>query len=371
MQYCSVRVGLIINPIAGMGGMVGLKGTDTPEVLQEAVRRGAHPLAQERADEALRAAGDLFGYDFLTAGGAMGEDVLRRHTPRVSVLYSPGEVTSDKDTKAACSAILGAGVDLLMFAGGDGTAMDIMDIVDESVPVIGIPSGVKMHSGVFANTPRDAGTLLRRTRVEGLPSHRAEVMDIDEDEVRQGRISASLHGYMLTPEEPTLMQPYKLAIGGANEEQHKEAIAKYFVDTMLPGVLYILGPGTTMDAVGKRLGIDKTLLGVDLVADRGLLAKDVDEDTILKTLEAYPEARIVVSPIGAQGFIFGRGDQQISHRVIEKVGVRNVIVIATPIKMMETKVLRVDTGDTDLDEELRGYGKVIIGYGLQQVAPIN
>jgi len=366
-----VRVGLVINPIAGMGGAVGLKGTDTPEVLEEAVRRGARPIAQGRTEEMLRAAGDLEGYDFFTAGGAMGENVLRSHTPRVTVVYTPGEVTAEEDTKAACSAVLEAGVDLLLFTGGDGTARDVMDVVDETVPVIGIPSGVKMHSGVFANTPGDAGVLLRRTRIENLPAHRTEVMDIDEAEVREGRISASLHGYMLTPEEPTLMQPYKLTLGGATEEQHKEAIARYFVDNMSPGVLYILGPGTTIGAVGDRLGVSKTLLGVDLAVDRRLLEKDVDEDTILRTLQSYPEARIVVSPIGAQGFIFGRGDQQISPRVIEKVGIRNIIVIATPIKMRATKALRVDTGDPRLDEQLRGYGKVLIGYGLQQVAPVN
>lgn len=366
-----MRVGLVINPIAGMGGAVGLKGTDTPEILEEAVRRGAHPLAQDRTDEALRAAGELDGYDFLTAGGQMGEDMLRRHTPRVTVVYAPGEVTTEKDTGAACVAVLRAGVDLLLFTGGDGTARDVMDVVGEDVPVIGIPSGVKMHSGVFANTPRDAGALLRRTRVEKLPPHQAEVMDIDEAEVREGRISASLYGYMLTPDEPSLMQPYKLALGGATEDQHKEAIAKYFVENMVPGMLYILGPGTTMDAVGKRLEINKTLIGVDLVVDRRLLAKDVDEATILKALDTYPEARIVVSPIGAQGFIFGRGNQQISHRVIERVGIRNVIVIATPIKMRETRVLRIDTGDAELDEKLRGYGKVLIGYGIQQVAPIG
>jgi predicted polyphosphate/ATP-dependent NAD kinase len=167
------------------------------------------------------------------------------------------------------------------------------------------------------------------------------------------------------------MQPFKMALGGGTEDDHKEAIAAYFVEQMHPGMLYILGPGTTVEAVGRKLGVDKTLLGVDLVVDGRLLAKDVDEDTILKALGAYPEARIVVSPIGAQGFIFGRGNQQISHRVIEKVGVRNIVILATPFKMQETKVLHVDTGDPELDEELRGYGKVLIGYAKQLIAPIE
>ncbi len=365
-----MRVGLIINPIAGMGGAAGLKGTDTAEILEEAMRRGARPIAQRRTEEALRAAGDLEGYEFFTAGGTMGEDVLRRHTPRVTVVYTPGDPTGEKDTREACTAILKAGVDVLMFTGGDGTARDIMDVIGEAAPVIGIPSGVKMQSGVFANTPQDAGALLRRTRVENLPAHPSEVMDVDEEEMRRGRLSGSLYGYMLTPSEPALMQPYKLALGGATEDQHKEAMAKHFIDNMENGVLYILGPGTTIKALADRLGISKTLLGVDLVADRRLLAKDVDEDAILRALPQYSKAKIVVSPIGAQGFIFGRGNQQISHRVIEMAGIRSIVVMATPNKLRETRVLRVDTGDPELDERLRGYIRVIIGYALQQVAPV-
>lgn len=347
-----------------------MKGTDSPEILAEAIRRGARPMAPDRTAKALQAAGDLEGYEFFTAGGAMGEDVLRARTDRVTVVHSPSESTSDRDTRDACAALLKAGIDLLLFAGGDGTARDIMDAVREQVPVIGIPSGVKMHSGVFANTPHDAGVLLRRARIEDLPAHRTEVMDIDEVEVRQGRISASLYGHMLTPEEPRLMQPFKMALGGGNEDDHKEAIATYFVEHMHPGMLYILGPGTTIDEVGKKLGIAKTLVGVDLVVDGRLLGKDVDEDAILAALEVYPEARIVVSPIGAQGFIFGRGNQQISARVIERTGIRNIVILATPFKMQETRTLHVDTGSEELDEALRGYGKVLIGYGKQLIAPI-
>jgi predicted polyphosphate/ATP-dependent NAD kinase len=369
-HYIAVRVGLVINPISGMGGAVGLKGTDSPAVLAEAIRRGARPMAPERAAMALQGAGDLAPYEFFTAGGAMGEDVLRARTNKVTVIYAPSESTSDQDTRDACAALLKVGIDLLLFAGGDGTARDVMDAVGEQVPVIGIPSGVKMHSGVFANTPRDAGILLDRVRIEALPSHRTEVMDLDEEEFRQGTISASLYGYMLTPEEPRLMQPFKMALGGGSEEDHKEAIAAYFVENMRPGVLYILGPGTTIEVVGRKLGIAKTLLGVDLVVAGRLLRKDVDEDAILSALNVYPEARIVVSPIGAQGFIFGRGNQQISSRVIEKTGIRNVVILATPFKMQETKTLHVDTGSIELDEALRGYGKVLIGYGKQLIAPI-
>jgi len=366
-----MKVGLLVNPIAGMGGSVGLKGTDSAEVLAEAVRRGAVPLAPARAAEALRSAGELDNFEFYTAGGAMGEDVLKGFVDRMVVVYTPADGTDHGDTEAAARALVAAGVEVILFAGGDGTARDILDAVGESVPVIGIPSGVKMHSAVFANTPGDAGRLLRRFLIDGLPTHRAEVMDIDEAEVRRGRISARLYGTLLTPEDPGLLQPFKLILGGGTEEEHKEAIAQYLRVNMRPGVLYILGPGSTVEAVGRALGIDKTLLGVDAVLDGRQVAKDADERTLLRLLDQHQEARIVVSPIGAQGFIFGRGNQQISATVIRKVGVRNVVILATPQKLKETRELKVDTGDQQLDEELRGYGKVVIGYGIQQVVPIS
>mgnify|MGYP000932172206 CR=1 FL=1 len=366
-----MKVGLLINPIAGMGGSVGLKGTDSAEVLDEAVHRGAIPIASRRAAEALNTAGDLEAYYFFTAGGAMGEDVLKTMIDHMTVVYTPGSTTSDKDTMLAARALKDAGIDVLVFAGGDGTARDIMDAIGDSVVVIGIPSGVKMHSGVFANTPRDAGLVLRRLRVEELPSRLAEVMDIDETEFRQGRLSARLYGYMLTPQDPGLIQPFKLVIGGGTDDEHKEAIARYIAETVRPGTLYILGPGTTVEAIARALDIQKTLLGVDAYKDGVQLAADVNERELLRLLDDADDAKIIVTPIGAQGFIFGRGNQQISPRVIRRVGVRNVMVVATPLKMKDTKTLRVDTGDPQLDDELRGYGKVVIGYGKQLVAPIE
>lgn len=366
-----MKVGLLINPIAGMGGSVGLKGTDSTEILEEAIRRGAAPMAARRTVEALRSAGDLDEYEFYTAGGGMGEDVLKELAKGMIITYTPRGPTTKEDTQRAARSLMDSGIDVLMFTGGDGTARDVMDAIGDAVPVIGVPSGVKMHSGVFANTPRDAGLLLRRLRVEGLPSRMAEVMDIDEAEFREGRLSARLYGHMRTPEDPGLIQPFKLVVGGGTDDEHKEAIARYIAENVRPGTLYILGPGTTMGAIGKELGIDKTLLGVDAFKDGVQVAKDADERELLDLLEKEGGARIIVTPIGAQGFIFGRGNQQISPRIIRRVGLRNVIVVATPMKMRDTKRLRVDTGDPRLDEELRGYGKVVIGYGRQLVTPIE
>ncbi|WP_019176902.1 ATP-NAD kinase family protein [Methanomassiliicoccus luminyensis] len=167
------------------------------------------------------------------------------------------------------------------------------------------------------------------------------------------------------------MQPFKVAWGGGTEDEMKDALAEYFVGEMQASVLYILGPGTTMEAVGRKLGIDKTLLGVDAVYDWKQVAKDADEAALLALLDSYPDARIVVTPIGQQGFIFGRGNQQISPEVIWKAGVKNVVVLATPLKMRETRTLRVDTGDILLDDELRGYQRVIVEYGKQLVATVR
>ncbi len=370
-QSTSVRIGFLINPIAGMGGAVGLKGTDTAEILEEAVERGAVPQAGGRAVEALKAIGPLHGYDFITAKGRMGELVLRDFDAQYEIAYVPGNPTGPEDTKAACRAFLERGAEVLLFAGGDGTARDIMDAVDERIPVIGIPSGVKMHSGVFATTPHNAGILLKRFKVESLATRKAEVMDINEDDFRRGRLSASLYGYVLTPYEPSLVQSMKITLGGGSEEADKDAIGLFVSERMENDVLYILGPGSTVEAVARALEIPKTLLGVDVVLNGKLLMQDATESDLLALLQTHPQARIVISPIGAQGFIFGRGNQQISPSIIRQVGPRNVIVMATPGKLRETRVLRVDTGDPALDKELRGYGKVVISYGMQRIVPIE
>ncbi|NLI73382.1 MAG: ATP-NAD kinase family protein [Euryarchaeota archaeon] len=366
-----MKVGLIINPIAGMGGSVGLKGTDSIEILNEALRRGAESISGTRAFEALQSAGDLRAYQFFTAGGLMGESVLKELVERMVVVYEPSDKTSREDTKKAASALMDTEIDVLVFAGGDGTARDIMDIVGDEITVIGIPSGVKMHSGVFANTPRDAGLLLKRYRIEELSSHLAEVMDINESEFRKGRLSAHLYGYMLVPEDQGLIQSFKLTVRGSGERDYKEAIGRYIADNIDHNKLYILGPGTTIEAIGRELDVDKTLLGVDAFQNDKLVAKDVDEAALLELLDGVKDAEIIVTPIGAQGFIFGRGNQQISSRVIRRVGISNITVVATPVKMRETKRLKVDTGDQALDEELRGYSRVIIGYGRQLVTSIG
>ncbi len=357
------KLGLIVNPIAGMGGRVGLKGTDGPEIVARARELGAEPVAPARAVEAMRAL-KRFNLDFelLTYPAEMGEDEAREagFSPEVMGKIISGQTTA-QDTIRAAKEMSKRGVNLILLVGGDGTMRDAIGAVGTATPLLGVPAGVKLHSAAFANTPEAAAEVAARFFREGLPLHEAEVMDIDEEAYREGRLVARLEGYARVPYEPTMVQATKEGSTGL-ELVDQKAIARWVMELMERERMYALGPGTTTRAVAEELGIyDSTLLGVDLIEDYKLVAKDANEKQILKAIEGKP-ATIIVSPIGNQGFILGRGNQQLSPAVVRKVGKENVLVIATPQKLSSTPTLKVDTGDAKLDDEFRGYIKVITGY---------
>ncbi|MEM3421095.1 MAG: ATP-NAD kinase family protein [Candidatus Hadarchaeum sp.] len=365
------KLGFVVNPIAGMGGRVGLKGTDGPEILARARELGAEPVAPIRAVRFLHAL-KKFSSELmiLSYPAEMGENEAKEAElePRVIGRITSGSTTSE-DTKRAAREMLAEKVDLLVFAGGDGTAADILSAVDSKVPILGVPTGVKMHSAVFANTPEAAAEVAARFLLYGLPLREAEVMDIDEDEFRKGRLVARLIGYGMVPYEPMMVQSTKEGSTG-HELADQKAIARWVVEMMEKEHVYILGPGTTTRAVAEELGIyDSTLLGVDLIEDYRLLAKDVNEAMILDAIRNKP-ATIIVSPIGRQGFILGRGNLQLSPRLLRKVGKKNLWVLSTPQKLAITPTLKVDTGDVDLDEEFRGYIKVITGYRQSKMVKV-
>ncbi|MFQ5975183.1 MAG: ATP-NAD kinase family protein [Candidatus Hydrothermarchaeales archaeon] len=360
------KIGFLINPIAGMGGRVGLKGTDGEEILKEAVKRGAEPISKIRAKEALEGLTE-YQFEILTSGGKMGESVLQEiGFLNFLVVYSPSDITTAQDTIDACRDFLQNDVDLILFCGGDGTARDIYGVIGKKRPILGIPAGVKMHSSVFAITPKAASKIVIDFLEGKSIMGEGEVVDTDEDKYRKGELDVRLYGYALTPKAPALLQSSKSAFYGITEEKAKEAIASFAAEFMRDGSLYILGPGSTVMKISDLMGIEKSLLGVDLVKDGKLLCKDAGEQEILKILEKEGKAKILVSPIGAQGFVFGRGNQQISAEVIKKVGVENIIILATPQKLEQTPVLLVDTGDSNLDAQLSGERQVIAGYRLAQ-----
>jgi len=375
-------VGLIVNPVAGLGGRVGLKGSDGAEIQRRARALGAEPQAQARAAEALRRLRRVPDLSVLTYPGEMGEDAARAAglEPEVIGSIAPGETSAD-DTRRAARDLHARGVDLLLFAGGDGTARDVFEAVGLEQPALGIPAGVKIHSAVYATSPAHAGELAAlylEDQVSGL--REAEVMDIDEEAFRQGSLSARLYGYLRVPYRASLIQSQKVPTSG--EEESMAEIAADVAAKLEAGALYILAPGTTTRAIARELGVQKTLLGVDVVRATGdpenpaeLVVADANEAGLLRLLDALEEgqgARIVVTPIGGQGYIFGRGNQQISPRVIRRVGKDNVVVVSTPAKLhaLGTQPLLVDTGDDAVDEMLSGYVMVVTGYNQRAVRKV-
>jgi predicted polyphosphate/ATP-dependent NAD kinase len=367
-----MRLGVVVNPIAGMGGRYALKGSDDVELLAVARERGAVPVAPGRATAALRPLAALDGdIEVLAYAGEMGELEARRAGLDPDVVGSVGAVTSAADTRAAAAAMVERNVDLLVFVGGDGTAVDVLRAIGDQVPVLGVPAGVKMHSAVFAVNPRSAGELAARLVRGGVRRvRRAEVMDVDESQLRKGAISARLHGFMNVPVERSLVQSAK-ARSPASEAEAQEAIAHHLVDNVLGERTWLIGPGTTTAAVMTTLGLEKTLLGVDVVRSGARVAADADELALLE-LVTPGDGGIVVTPVGGQGFLFGRGNQQLSASVIAQVGREQIVIVATETKIagLGGSPLRVDTGDSAVDASFAGYARIVVGYNREIVYPI-
>jgi predicted polyphosphate/ATP-dependent NAD kinase len=360
------RLGVIVNPIAGMGGRVGLKGSDGAEILLRARQLGARPESPGRAVTGLEVVARARDrVEILTYPDEMGENECREAglDPTVIGSIRSGETTAE-DTERAAAEMVAAGVDLILFAGGDGTARNICHAIGEKAPVLGIPAGVKIHSAVYAVTPRSSGEVAARFLEGSLEDTRtAEVMDIDEEAFREGVVAAKLYGYLLVPEERRLVQNVKS--GGIQWERH--ALRRIAEDVIVgmenDDSYYMIGPGTTTRALMEALGLENTLLGVDLIRNRKVVANDVTEARLLEVVASH-RARIVVTVIGGQGHVFGRGNQQLSPRVIRRVGRENIVIIATREKLISLagRPLLVDTGDEELNRELAGYTRVTTGY---------
>jgi predicted polyphosphate/ATP-dependent NAD kinase len=366
-------VGFIVNPIAGMGGAVGLKGTDGKTILNRAIELGAKPIAPARAETFLSALYPAKNSIRLVVGaGNMGEDEAKHCGFPCTILGEKKKETIAEDTRKTAQEMAEQGVDLLVFCGGDGTARDILKAVGTARPVLGVPTGVKMHSAIFAVNPQAAARVATGFLWGELPLKETEVMDVDEQAFREGHVSDELYGYVLTPYEPHLIQENKMASPMTEGElRNQAAIAIYVIENMKPDVLYIIGPGTTTRTIGDLLDAKKTLLGVDVFCNKKIVASDVNEKQILAAIHGKT-AQVIVTPIGGQGFIFGRGNQQISSQVIRLVGLDNIIVVATDSKLQSLKSLRVDTGDSRLDETFRARNiKVVADYKAEYLMPVE
>lgn len=359
------RLGVIINPIAGIGGTVSLKGSDGSAIQERALALGAVPHAYDRTVEALEQLVSIQSeFQIITYPGEMGADASTAcgFQPTVIGNITPGKTTA-ADTQRAAQEMSEMGIDLLLFAGGDGTARDIVRAIGTVTPVLGIPTGVKIYSAVYATNPKSAGRLAALyLRGRATELREAEVVDIDEEDVRQGVVSVILYGYLKIPYQRSLVQNLKSA-SPPSEQYSASAIAFAIIEQMVTDWLYVLGPGTTTRAITDRLGLAKTLIGVDVILNHQLLAVDVTEKQLLNLLDQH-NAKIIVTPIGGQGYIFGRGNQQISAEVIRRVGKENIIVASTKDKIVALRgqPLLVDTGSQIVDRLLCGFIKVVTGY---------
>ncbi len=364
------RIGLIVNPVAGMGGSVGLKGTDGT-MRDRAIELGAKPVAPTRTREFLSHIGHRDDITLLVAPAAMGDDYVEGIDIDASVIGSVGSKTTGEDTKRLAAQMLTDGIDLLVFVGGDGTARDICDAIGLKLPVVGVPSGVKVYGSVFALNARAAAAMLDAF-VEGVEVSEEEVLDIDEQAFRRGILDARLYGYLLVPNAVQFLQGGKEASSlGGSIVANKQEIAAYVAGHMESDTLYLLGPGTTVQAIADELGICKTLLGVDAVYNKTLIGTDINERGILELLEQHPRSKLIVTPLGGNGFIFGRGNRQFTPGVIARVRRENIVVVATRDKIDKLKCLRVDTDDYGLDRALSGYMDVITGYKYSKLVRVE
>jgi len=361
-------LGFIVNPIAGMGGRVGLKGTDM--VVKEAIAKGAKPVAPQRAIEFLQKLKENArekSIEVLTCPTIMGEEEARKASFPVRVLEMKiGKETSAEDTKEAVRLLSAVKVDLIVFVGGDGTAKDILDAMLEcdEVPVLGVPSGVKMYSGIFAVNPSDAVDVVLAFALKQAEIVEFEVIDADEAAIRSDTFAVRLYGFLKGPFLPMHVQGSKqISLETVDEKDNQTAIAKFIIEEMQPDATYILGPGTTVKRIAELLGVKKTVLGVDIYR-KGKVILDVDEGKIMEEIGDWHNAWIVLSPIGHQGILLGRGNQQISPQIVKRIGKEHIIVGATKSKLqsIDGGVLRVDTGNAEVDEMLRGYIKVVTDY---------
>ncbi|WP_402844217.1 ATP-NAD kinase family protein [Microbacterium sp. GXS0129] len=390
-------IGLLVNPIAGVGGPAGFAGSDGVGVQQAALAVGSLPRAGSRAVAALRvlaaAAPDT---RVLTIGGAMGEDAVREAGLTPVVVVPAGSPSTAADTVSAVGALRDAGVTLLLFAGGDGTARDIatalgppissreaparrsnpatrgLSAAEGVLAVLGIPAGVKMYSAAFAVSPAAAGAIAAEWVASGgLPVSEADVLDADEEELRRGETRPRLFATLPIPVRPGRTQARKAA-SPADEHAAVRAAAAGAVSRMRPGVSYLLGPGSTMREVARQLGIVGTPVGVDVVRDGALVLAGASERDLLEIVAAGP-AQAVVTVIGGQGFLLGRGNQQLSAAVLRGLGPDPLLVVAAEQKLIDLHgaPFIVDTGDATLDASLAGFVPVVTGAASTSIYPVS
>ena len=381
-----MKVAFLINPIAGLGGTVALKGTDG--LAKEAIRLGATPVSPVRAETFFRTLDKQISNDirkelnFFVPKSPMGEQIISKFTFKYDILSVPNQnnETTAEDTKIAVKYFEEQKVDLILFVGGDGTSIDVGTSITNKTPILGIPSGVKTYGAVFSHSPEEAVTiLLAFFRTKSIQE--AELLDLDEEQYKKGLISISLKGIAKVPAFPEFLQHGKERVEiTESEENTLERIADEILDILSmvkTPPLIIIGPGSTFSPLGRKMNISRSILGVDCVTvnNQGnftMLIKDAREDQIFNLLTEYTEIFILITPIGGMGYILGRGNHQISPRIVKKVLKKHLLIACTKrkLKTIMNEALRIDTSDEELNSQMNGYIRVITDVNEQQMVRV-
>lgn len=361
-----MRLAVVVNPDAGLGGKLGFKGSDGRAA--EARAAGAQDRAGPRMRICLEKLAELARdpIEILAWDGRMGGE------------WIPGEYTSTGKTPETTDAtstsefIKAHSPDLFLYAGGDGTTRDIVEALGErEIPLVGVPGGVKMHSGCFATTPKAAAEVVWSFFTGDLMIARTEVMDLDEEVYRKGEWKVRMYGEAFTPASPRWMQGAKEQVQRESEEETLEAMSSHVANLVEenPDLMLVWGSGGTLRQMCKQNGHESTLLGID-IQHAGKMYNDLNESGLLEIINQHQgEIKLLLSPMGGQGFLIGRGNLQLSPDVLRAIGTDNILGIATPAKLLGLNELRIDTGDEDLDAEIRArkYLKVLQGYRTTRV----
>ena len=377
-----VRLGLLVNPDAGLGGRLGLKGSDG----QAEIARSKG--AQDRSGPRMRAMLDhlitiskdnLDGIQWYVSKGRMGTDWISPAISSLEVIHSSSSSTDANDTSQLVGSMIGSDIDLLVYAGGDGTTRDVVAALSEygrpELPIIGVPTGVKMHSGCFASSPKAAAEVLSAWLEGDLLLSSTEVLDLDEDLYRQGKWVVRLYAEAITPASPRWMQGSKMRVEASGEEEIIQGLADHVRETLIDDRMMIVwGSGGTLRTIGGILGFELNTLGIDITVGGNIIGSDLNENEILSALKEHQgDVILLLSPMGGQGFLIGRGNLQLSPDVLRIIGVNRVLGIVTPAKMLTLRSLRIETGDSEMDQRFseKKYLKVLQGYRTTRVLNVS
>jgi predicted polyphosphate/ATP-dependent NAD kinase len=378
-----VRLGLLVNPDAGLGGRLGLKGSDGQA--EYARSQGAEDRSGPRVKDALEYFSNLHRdkseIKWFTSQGRMGTDWISEDIEigEIITIHQSLGSTKASDTSDLVISLLESDIDLLLYAGGDGTTRDIISVLDaekkSEIPVIGIPCGVKMHSGCFASSPKAGAEVLSAWLNDDLLISSTEVLDLDEDKYRDGEWAVRLYAEAKTPASPRWMQGAKMRVEVTGEEEIIEGLSDHIKQILISDSrLIIWGSGGTLRTISNQIGFEGTVLGIDASIGSKQVGKDLNELQLLELLSSHKgEVTLLLSPMGGQGFLIGRGNLQLSPRVLREIGIDNVLGVVTPAKLLSVRLLRIETGDTLLDEKFarKKYLKVLQGYRTTRVLPVS